>query len=214
MKFEAEQDWPLIIADILINSDNSWLTDIPNYILKRCKRESNNFMFKNDIFVRIMDDKILTAPYVKSTNRTGVIERFHQQLVHLKYDSIIDLLARRYWWPGVKKEVKDYIAGCPQYQLSRSASEVHAPTPLQPVPPVALHFERWRIDFVGLPQETKTGNKFIIAAIDYATRWVVARPTKSMDETTVAFFIYHLMMNYGIPYELISDSKILPGRRN
>ncbi|KAH9265104.1 hypothetical protein BASA83_011331 [Batrachochytrium salamandrivorans] len=56
----------------------------------------------------------------------------------LKYGSIIDLITRRFWWPDMKKDLKDYISRCPECQLNRSASRTHAPVPIRPVPPVAL----------------------------------------------------------------------------
>ncbi|KAH9263049.1 hypothetical protein BASA83_013625 [Batrachochytrium salamandrivorans] len=57
----------------------------------------------------------------------------------------------------MKKDLKDYIARCPECQLNRSASRTHAPLPIRPVPPVALPFERWGIDFYGPMVETKSG---------------------------------------------------------
>ncbi|KAH9244974.1 hypothetical protein BASA81_017581 [Batrachochytrium salamandrivorans] len=65
--------------------------------------------------------------------------------------------------------------------------------------------ERWGIDFVQDLPTTKSGNQHIVTAIDYATRWVVARAVPSRDSVTVANFIYELMMNYGSPFELFSD---------
>ncbi|KAH9263625.1 hypothetical protein BASA83_012971 [Batrachochytrium salamandrivorans] len=65
-------------------------------------------------------------------------EHYHESLAHLKYGSIIDLNTRRFWWPDMKKDLKDYIARCPECQLNRSASRTHAPLPIRPVPPVAL----------------------------------------------------------------------------
>ncbi|KAH9275516.1 hypothetical protein BASA83_001797 [Batrachochytrium salamandrivorans] len=43
-----------------------------------------------------------------------------------------------------------------------------------------LPFERWGIDFYGPMAETKSGNKYLITCIDYATRWVLAKPVKDM----------------------------------
>ncbi|KAH6574991.1 hypothetical protein BASA62_002161 [Batrachochytrium salamandrivorans] len=72
--------------------------------------------------------------------------------------------------------------------------------PIRPVPPVALPFERWGIDFYGPMAETKSGNKYLITCIDYATRWVLAKPVKDMTESAVAAFLYELMMTYGAPF--------------
>ncbi|KAH9271284.1 hypothetical protein BASA83_006610 [Batrachochytrium salamandrivorans] len=73
------------------------------------------------------------------------------------------------------------------------------------LPPVALPFERWGIDFYGPMAETKSGNKYLITCIDYATRWVLAKPVKEMTESAVSAFLYELMMTYGAPFEIISD---------
>ncbi|KAH9271293.1 hypothetical protein BASA83_006622 [Batrachochytrium salamandrivorans] len=108
------------------------------------------------------------------------MKHYHTSLAHLKYGSIIDLLLRRFWWPSMKKDLKDFIARCPECQLDRSSSGIHAPLPIRPVPPVALPFERWGIDFYGPMAETKSGNKYLITCIDYATRWVLAKPVKDM----------------------------------
>ncbi|KAH9245467.1 hypothetical protein BASA81_017032 [Batrachochytrium salamandrivorans] len=105
----------------------------------------------------------------------------------------------------MKKDLKDYISRCPECQLNRSASRTHAPLPIDPVPPVALPFERWGIDFYGPMVETKSGSKYLITCIDYATRWVLAKPVREMTEAAVATFLYDLMMTYGAPFEIISD---------
>ncbi|KAH9253861.1 hypothetical protein BASA81_008171 [Batrachochytrium salamandrivorans] len=140
-----------------------------------------------------------------SNDRVQVMKHYHESLAHLKYGSIIDLITRRFWWPDMKKDLKDYIARCPECQLNRSASRTHAPLPIRPVPPVALPFERWGIDFYGPMVETKSGSKYLITCIDYATRWVLAKPVKEMTEAAVATFLYDLMMTYGAPFEIISD---------
>ncbi|KAH9245141.1 hypothetical protein BASA81_017396 [Batrachochytrium salamandrivorans] len=54
-------------------------------------------------------------------------------------------------------------------------------------------------------QKLKSGNRYLITCIDYATRWVLAKPVKEMTESAVAAFLYDLMMTYGAPFEIISD---------
>ncbi|KAH9248152.1 hypothetical protein BASA81_014228 [Batrachochytrium salamandrivorans] len=203
--FVLESDWPLIIADFLAGEDNVWMDDVPEVILERCKRELKHFRFRDNSFLRILEDGKSTAAYVTTDKRVDVMKHYHTSLAHLKYGSIIDLLLRRFWWPSMKKDLKDFIVRCPECQLDRSSSGIHAPLPIRPVPPVALPFERWGIDFYGPMAETKSGNKYLITCIDYATRWVLAKPVKDMTESAVAAFLYELMMTYGAPFEIISD---------
>ncbi|KAH9273416.1 hypothetical protein BASA83_004077 [Batrachochytrium salamandrivorans] len=185
--FVLESDWPLIIADFLAGEDNVWMDDVPEVILERCKRELKHFRFRDNSFLRILEDGKSTAAYVTTDKRVDVMKHYHTSLAHLK------------------KDLKDFIARCPECQLDRSSSGIHAPLPIRPVPPVALPFERWGIDFYGPMAETKSGNKYLITCIDYATRWVLAKPVKDMTESAVSAFLYELMMTYGAPFEIISD---------
>ncbi|KAH9246495.1 hypothetical protein BASA81_015947 [Batrachochytrium salamandrivorans] len=203
--FVQELDWPLIVADFLAGEENIWLPDIPEDLLEKCKKELKHFKYRDDTFVRILEDGKSTAAYMPSHQRARVMKHYHESLAHLKYGSIIDLIKRRFWWPDMKRDLKDYISRCPQCQLNTSATGIHTPQPIRPVPPVALPFERWGIDFYGPMMETKSGNKYLITCIDYATRWIIAKPVKDMTEGAVAKFLYELMMTYGAPFEIISD---------
>ncbi|KAH6582544.1 hypothetical protein BASA61_008443 [Batrachochytrium salamandrivorans] len=167
--FVLESDWPLIIADFLAGEDNVWMDDIPDDVMDRCKKELKNFRFRDNSFLRILEDGKSTAAYVSTDKRVDIMNHYHTSLAHLN-----PLLV-----------------------------SIHL-CPIRPVPPVALPFERWGIDFYGPMVETKSGNKYLITCIDYATRWVLAKPVKDMTESAVSAFLYELMMTYGAPFEIIS----------
>jgi hypothetical protein len=77
---------------------------------------------------------------------------------------------------------------------------------IRPIPPVALPFERWGLDFIQNLPETKSGNKHIITAIDYATRWPIAKAVPNMTKEAVITFIYeNIIVNHGVPLEVITD---------
>ncbi|KAH9266360.1 hypothetical protein BASA83_010597 [Batrachochytrium salamandrivorans] len=198
-----DRDWPLLVADFL--DADRWLLGIPEPLLDTCRKESAHFTMADNTFCRVLENGISKIPYCPSWDRKSVYARFHRGLGHLKFDSIIDLVTRRYWWPTMKQDIKKYISECPECQLDQSASGRHAPTPIRPIPSVALPFERWGMDFVQDLPRTKSGNQHIITAIDYATRWVVAKAVPNRDSVTVASFLYELMMNYGSPFELFTD---------
>jgi hypothetical protein len=133
------------------------------------------------------------------------MKRFHVGLGHLKFDSIENLFKSRYWWPTWKYELKNFIAHCSECQLNASHSE-GINTPVRPISPSGLPFERWGIDFIQDLPETSSGNRHIITAIDYATRWVVAKAVPERTTSEMTKFLYeNILMNYGCPYEIFSD---------
>ncbi|KAH6601591.1 hypothetical protein BASA50_001449 [Batrachochytrium salamandrivorans] len=169
-----------------------------------CVKELSNFILSNNVLCRVLPDRSKVS-YQPSWQRKQVYKRFHDGLGHLKYDSIYDLVSRRHWWPTLKQDLKDYLRRCPRCQLDQSSNSTYAATPIRPVPSVAIPFERWGLDFIQDLPETKSGNRHIITAIDYASRWVVAKAVPNRDAVTVASFLYDIMMDYGAPYEVFTD---------
>ncbi|KAH9263623.1 hypothetical protein BASA83_012968 [Batrachochytrium salamandrivorans] len=204
--FVLESDWPLIIADFLAGEDNAWMDDVPEVILERCKRELKHFRFRDNSFLRILEDGKSTAAYVTTDKRVDVMKHYHTSLAHLKYGSIIDLLLRRFWWPSMKKDLKDFIARCPECQLDRSSSGIHAPLPIRPVPPVALPFERLGDRFLwsnGRDQVREQVFNYLHRLCDSMGLGQASQG----DDLSLPFLLSFtsLMMTYGAPFEIISD---------
>ena len=144
--------------------------------------------------------------YLPYDQRESMIKRFHDTLGHMGLASILPLIRRRFWFPKLKETVRNFIRECDICQRNRSDSSSASPAPIRPIPPSGMPFERWGMDFVGPLPESKSGNKYILTAIDYATRWVVAKAYPDKSATSVITFLYnHIVMEYGPPYEIITD---------
>jgi len=110
-----------------------------------------------------------------------------------------------YWWPSMIRDVRTFVNNCDQLQRTR------APTfrnhwPLTPIIPLAP-FEKWGIDFIGpINPASARKKRYIILAIDYATKWVEARALRRNDVLTAASFLFEeIMMRFGHPLELVSN---------
>ena len=64
--------------------------------------------------------KITTKLYVTAENRSKLVMYYHENLAHLKTDSIIDA---RYWWPMMKRDINAIVIRCPKCQLSAPAGD-------------------------------------------------------------------------------------------
>ena len=121
---------------------------------------------------------------------------------HLGVDMIMGKLRQKYYWPNMIKDVKDYVESCYQCQRRgkpQTHNEMHAIVAKAP-------FERVGIDFVGPLPQTSQGNKYILVAVDYFTKWPEVRATKKADAATVIKFLYEeIICRHGPPVHLHSD---------
>ena len=66
-------------------------------------------------------------------------------------------------------------------------------------------FDVWGIDFMG-PFPSSFGNIYILLAVDYVSKWVEAKATKTDDSKVVADFLKDtIFARFGVPKALISD---------
>ncbi len=77
------------------------------------------------------------------------------------------------------------------------------PMQLTAISSAGAHFG---IDVVGPLPRTMRGNRYIVVAIDYLTKWTEARAIQLADALTIAPFIYEdIICRHGIPREVTSD---------
>ncbi len=92
------------------------------------------------------------------------------------------------------KNVHDYYRFCDACQRARvlatqSLAKLVISLPKEP-------FMKWGFDFVGPLKPTRryTRNKYIIVAIDYATKWVEARGLKTNIKLVIAKKLYECIL--------------------
>nr|GFB40381.1 hypothetical protein [Tanacetum cinerariifolium] len=65
-------------------------------------------------------------------------------------------------------------------------------------------FDVWGIDFMG-PFSSSKGNKYILVAVDYLSKWVEAKALPTKDARVVVKFLKSLFSLFGTPKAIISD---------
>jgi len=71
---------------------------------------------------------------------------------------------------------------------------------------VGLPFERLAIDVAGPFPETNRGNKYILVAIDYFSKWPEMFAISNQEASTVAdILVKNVFSRFGVPLELRSD---------
>src|SRR6266542_4285932 len=70
-------------------------------------------------------------------------------------------------------------------------------------------FQRIGIDIVGPLTITKRGNRYIVTAIDYFTKWSIVKAIKEATAKTISKFIYEkIICEHGCSQVLQSDQEI------
>nr|GEX13726.1 hypothetical protein [Tanacetum cinerariifolium] len=65
-------------------------------------------------------------------------------------------------------------------------------------------FDVWGIDFMG-PFPSSQGNKYILVAVDYLSKWVEAKALRTNNARVVVKFLKSLFARFGTPRAIISD---------
>nr|GEU50647.1 reverse transcriptase domain-containing protein [Tanacetum cinerariifolium] len=65
-------------------------------------------------------------------------------------------------------------------------------------------FDVWGIDFMG-PFSSLRGNKYILVAVDYLSKWVQAKALPTNDARVICKFLKSLFARFGTPRAIISD---------
>ncbi|GKB74100.1 reverse transcriptase domain-containing protein [Tanacetum coccineum] len=65
-------------------------------------------------------------------------------------------------------------------------------------------FDVWGLDFMGPFRDSK-GNKYILVAVDYVSKWAKAQALPTNDARVVVKFLKGLFARFGVPKPLISD---------
>ncbi|CAN6543394.1 unnamed protein product [Malus baccata var. baccata] len=116
---------------------------------------------------------------------------------------------------SVKKEARFYVWDdpylwkyCPD-QVIRRCQRTGNIGPKQQMPQTPIFsveiFDVWGIDFMG-PFPSSHGFLYILLAVDYVSKWVEAKATRTNDSRVVADFVKtNIFARFGMPRVLISD---------
>ena len=84
------------------------------------------------------------------------------------------------------EDFREYVKNCDNCQRRGPSTRKE---PLHPIL-VKAPFHRVGLDIKGPLPITKTGNRYIIVAMDYFTKWPEAKTIKDIKADTVAKFLY------------------------
>ena len=109
-----------------------------------------------------------------------------------------------YNWPGITRDIKRYIASCPDCQLKRDRlKHLHGPGYHLSSGKPGEHIGMDSI--VNLPPDVH-GYHHILVIVDHFTRWTELTPIKTLEAEEACQVILDYITRYGTPQNITSDN--------
>nr|GEX48921.1 reverse transcriptase domain-containing protein [Tanacetum cinerariifolium] len=184
------------------DSNTPWFADIANYhagnfIVKGMSSQQKKKFFKDvkhyfwddPYLFRICTDQVIRrciygkeAVDILTAYHTGPTGGHHGANYTAKkvFDS-------GFYWPAIYQDAQDLRDEMPQNAIQ-----------------VCEIFDIWGIDSMG-PFPSSRGNKYILVAVDYLSKWVEAKVLPTNDARVVCKFLKYLFARFGTPRAIISD---------
>ncbi|CAN6695146.1 unnamed protein product [Malus baccata var. baccata] len=108
-----------------------------------------------------------------------------------------------FYWPTIFRDARTFCMSCDRCQRTGNIGPKQQ-MPQTPIFSVEI-FDVWGIDFMG-PFPSSHGFLYILLAVDYVSKWVDAKATRTNDSRVVADFVKtNIFARFGMPRVLISD---------
>lgn len=144
----------------------------------------------------------VSRPFIPVKLRRHIFDSMHG-LSHPGVRATRKLLAQRYAWPNMNKDVQLWVKTCIPCQRSKVGR--HTRTPLQPFLPPRARFDHVHVDIVG-PLPPSQGYKYILTCVDRFTRWPEAVPLMDISAQSVAeAFVGSWIARFGCPSIVTTD---------
>nr|GEW46883.1 reverse transcriptase domain-containing protein [Tanacetum cinerariifolium] len=194
-----------------------WFADFANYhagnfIVKAMSSQQKNKFFKDikhyfwddPYLFRICADQIIRL-CVHGHKAIDILKACHEgptgghHAANFTAKKVFDV---GFFWPTIYRDAHNLVKSCDSYQRQGKISQ-RDEMPQNAIQ-VYENFDVWGIDFMG-PFSSSRGNKYILVAVDYLSKWVEAKALPNNDARVVVKFLKSLFVRFETPRAIISD---------
>lgn len=124
---------------------------------------------------------------------------------HFGFDKTLSRIRHKYFWLNMYSEIRDYVDTCKTCQQRRGYKPKHKAELVQPeIPPVP--WLKLALDLTGPLPVTERGNRYLLAVIDYFTKYAILIPLPDQTAQSIATaLVEHVFTKFGAPQEILTD---------
>nr|GEZ97914.1 reverse transcriptase domain-containing protein [Tanacetum cinerariifolium] len=208
---EFNETFPLKSLNKVAHQDPStpWFADFANYharkfIIKGMTTQQKQKNFK-DVRHYFWDDPYLFKTCLAGQEAIDILKACHSGPTGGHYRA--NYIAKKvfdsgFYWPTIYKDAFKLVKHCDSCQRQGKISQ-RDEMPQNSIQ-VCEIFDVWGIDFIG-PFPSSKGNKYILIAVDYLSKFVEAKALPTNDARVVVKFLKSLFSRLGTLKAIISD---------
>ncbi|CDH61176.1 hypothetical protein RO3G_01741 [Lichtheimia corymbifera JMRC:FSU:9682] len=181
---QRRMDYPRYLAIYYLLTENRYPMDCDNEYKTKLRNTARMYMAAEGKLFKRMKDGSQGLEVLHEGNADDAIRRVHEE-GHLGINNTLKRLRLKYEGRGVIRTEKARPIDTPERPLFTIGCDAVGP------------FGK---------EATAQGNRYILVAVDYLTRWSVARAVPDITETTTAEFLNEqVVVNYGVPNYILTD---------
>ncbi|GJU57311.1 reverse transcriptase domain-containing protein [Tanacetum coccineum] len=194
-----------------------WFSDIANYYArnfivkgtssqqkKKFFKDVKHYFWDDPYLFRICADQVIRR-CVYGQKAIDILTAYHNgptgghHGVNYTAKKVFDF---GFYWPTIYRDSKDLVTLCDACQRQGKISQRDEMT--QNAIQVCEIFVIRGINFMGMSLSLR-GNKYILMAVDYLSKWVEVKALPTNDAQVVCRFLKSLFARFGTPHAIISD---------
>lgn len=158
----------------------------------------------------VIDSETMWKVWVPTALRHSAIENAHSppSASHGGTDKTIDLVCRCYYWPGLARDVRKFVASCETCKQTKAPNQTLRPPMGKPFV-VERPFQHLYVDLLGPYPRSKAGNTTILIVLDQLTKFVWLKALRRATASSIVQYIeddvFHL---FGVPESILTDNGI------
>ena len=157
-------------------------------------------------FLSNPDDEPTLRLYVPEQLRPAVLIQYHDKLGHFGVDRSFYNIKQKYYWPKLFHTLNEYIQSCVTCQ-TRNLTTVKPPLMETDIPPYP--WAKVGLDLSGPYPTSLSGNKYIVAFVDWFSGYPEAFAVKDKTADTIAYLIINeIFPRYGSMLQIVTDNGI------